>query len=281
MRTEELLALGMFERGSRLRERIEMLLVLGRDFSPRISGVRLGVGTLALLGCLIAGSLAPRWIAFAEEPAFAAASVKVNKTGGPVGRGRVSKTPGRFVGTNAVTRLLIREAYGVKDYQLTGGPGWLDSDRFDVEGKADGAADAAQLRAMLRTLLAERFKLVVHRETREMAAYNLVAGKNGVKFPEIKPGEPPPAPPPLKEGAVGTMFAANFTALADMLSSPDLLGRPVLDKTGIVKNYLIAIQYGPDEDMVTIVQDQGLKLESVKAPIEFVVIDHAEKPDAN
>lgn len=76
-------------------------------------------------------------------------------------------------------------------------------------------------------MLAERFKLVVHRETKEMAAYNLMVGKSGVKFPEIKPGEARPAMPPMKEGAVGRMYAASIFALADMLSSRGLLGRPV------------------------------------------------------
>src|SRR5271155_1651280 len=99
-RTEELLALGMFGHGSRLRERIEMLLVSGREFSPEGSRARMAVGAIVLLGCMIAGALAPRWIAFAQEPAFEAASVKVNKSGGPIGRGRVSKSPGRFAGTN-------------------------------------------------------------------------------------------------------------------------------------------------------------------------------------
>jgi uncharacterized protein (TIGR03435 family) len=89
-----------------------------------------------------------------------------------------------------------------------------------------------------------------------------------------------PTPPPPKPGA-GTLYAPNFSALADMLSSPSLLGRPVLDKTGLTGNYLIDIQYGPDEDVVTIVQDQGLRIEAVKGPVGMMVIDHVEKPDAN
>jgi uncharacterized protein (TIGR03435 family) len=280
MRTEELLALGLFDRGSRLGERIEMLLARGREFSARASGARVAVSVAALLGLAAAGSLAPRWIAFAQEAKFDVASIRVNKTGGQAGRGRVTRTPGRFLGTDATARLVIREAYGVKDYQLSGGPGWIDVDRFDVEGKAEGAGDA-QLRAMLRTLLAERFKLTVHREMKEMPVYNMVAGKNGIKFPEIKPGEPRPAPAPRRQGAEGGMFAANLSALADMLSSPNLMGRPVLDKTGLTGNYAIDIQYGPDDNLITVLQDQGLRLESVKGSIEIVVIDHVEKPDEN
>jgi uncharacterized protein (TIGR03435 family) len=194
----------------------------------------------------------------------------------------VSKTPGRFVGTNAIARLLIREAYGVKDYQVSGGPGWLGSDRFDVEGKAaDGAAGDAQLRAMLRTLLAERFKLVVHRETKEVQVYNLVVGKSGIKFPKINAGERLPTPAPRKEGVIGRMTALSLPALADMLSSQDLLGRPVLDNTGLKGNYFIEIQYESDEDPVALVQDRGLKLESAREPIEILVIDHVERPDEN
>jgi uncharacterized protein (TIGR03435 family) len=234
--------------------------------------------TVGIAGILVAGALTLGWTAFAQELAFEAASVKLNKSGTP--NGRVNKTPGRFVGTNAPTRSLIREAYGLKDYQLYGGPSWLDSDRFDVEGKAESAADDAHLQAMLRTLMAERFKLVVHRETKEMSVYNLLVGKNGIKFPEIKAGEPWPPMAPKREGAV-QMFAVSISALADMLSTRFLLDRPVLDKTGLTGKYAIDIQYGRDEDIVTVVQDQGLKLESAKGPIEVVVIDHVEKPSEN
>ncbi|HEY4362140.1 MAG TPA: TIGR03435 family protein [Bryobacteraceae bacterium] len=280
MRTEKILALGLFDRGSRLGERIEMLLARGREFSGRTSRARVAVGIAAMIGLIAAGSMAPRWIAFAQEAKFDAASVRPNPT--YVGsRGRVSKTPGRFVGQSATARLLIREAYGVKDYQLTGGPAWLDSDRFDVEGKSASVAGDVELRAMLRTLLAERFKLVVHQETKEMAVYDMVVGKNGVKFSEVKPGEPRTGLAPKKPGMQGRMFAANVSALADMLSSEGLLGKPVLDKTGLTGNYLIDIQTGPDEDLITVVQDQGLRLEPAKGSIETVVIDHVEKPGAN
>ncbi len=260
-------------------ERIARLLERGREFSPRVSRARVTVGAAMLLACLMAGAIAPRWIAFAQELAFDAASVKPNKSGQPAGR--VNKTPGRFIGTNASAKSLIRQAYNIQDYQFSGGPDWLDTDRFDVEGKAAGATDDDQLRAMLRTLLAERFKLVVHREAKEMPVYNLAVGKGGVKFPEIKPGQPRPASPPRMEGAAGGFMAANLSALANALSSPHLLGRPVLDKTGLTGSYLIDIQYGPDADLVALVQEQGLKLESVKGSIEMLVIDHVEKPDAN
>lgn len=275
----DLLAVGIFGSASRLGNRIEMLLSRGREFSPRPSLTRVAASGATMLGLVFLGSLAPRWIAFAQEPAFDAASVKASKLGVFYNQGRVSKTPGRLAAMNAITRLLIREAYGVKDYQVSGGPGWLNSDRFDVEGKADGAAGDAQLRAMLRTLLAERFKLTVHRETRETQVYVLVAGKNGPTFPEEKPGEPRPKPGPAKEGIVGRMGASNMPGLADMLSS--LLARPVLDKTGLTGSYFIDLQYGADENVFTAIEDHGLKLDSAREPIEVVVIEHAEKPSEN
>jgi uncharacterized protein (TIGR03435 family) len=108
-----------------------------------------------------------------------------------------------------------------------------------------------------------------------------VIGKNGPKFPEIKPGEPTPALAPMKDGNVARMMARNLTALADMLSSPNLMGRPVLDKTGLTGNYLIDLQYGPSDDLVTVILDQGLKLESVKGTIEMLVVDRVERPDPN
>jgi hypothetical protein len=108
--------------------------------------------------------------------------------GGPpldTGGGGLRFTPGRVASApNGVTaRRMILEAFHLTQYQLSGGPGWLDTDRFALEAKAEGA-DENQLRQMLQTLPAERFKLVGHRETREMAVYALLVGKNGTKLHE-------------------------------------------------------------------------------------------------
>jgi uncharacterized protein (TIGR03435 family) len=141
--------------------------------------------------------------AFAQMPAFEAASIKPSKARkGPL-NGRIIKTPGRFAAANAPARLLIQQAYGIKEYQLSGAPAWVGEERFDVEARAVGAPSDEELRVMVRGLLSERFQLVAHWESREMAAYNLVLGKRGIgglRFVEIKPGQPRPAVGPLRGG---------------------------------------------------------------------------------
>jgi hypothetical protein len=167
MRTEELLALGMFSGRSRLRERIEMLLEHGRDFSPRASMSRVAASAVALVGCMIAGGLAPRVIAFAQQPAFEVASVKPNKSAGP-GAMIPPVVGGRFTATNVSAQELVITAYRVQGFQVSGGPGWLGTDRFDIEAKAAGNAARDQISLMIQSLLADRFKLALHRESKEL-----------------------------------------------------------------------------------------------------------------
>jgi uncharacterized protein (TIGR03435 family) len=138
-----------------------------------------------------------------EKPlAFDAASIKPSGSGGGGrmggGGGIVQITPGRVLARNVTARRLVLAAYRLTPYQLSGGPAWLDSDRFELEAKAETASNEKQLRLMLQTLLGQRLKLVVHRETEEMRVYALVVGKNGPKIYEVKEGErlviPPAAP---------------------------------------------------------------------------------------
>jgi uncharacterized protein (TIGR03435 family) len=213
------------------------------------------------------------------RPEFDAASIKPNKSGERAGG--VRATPGRIVGSNATARMLLQEAFDVKSYQISGGPGWVESDRFDVEAKAGFDATEDQLRPMLQRLLAERFKLVAHRETKEMPVSAIVVVKNGFKLHELKPGEPLPAPPPPKEGTIGMVVrTGTISDLAAILSGA--IGRPVLDKSGLQGRYFFNVTWGSDEDMVTALQEQlGLKLESQRAPVELLVIDHLEKPAEN
>lgn len=181
--------------------------------------------------------------------------------------------------SNATAKMLLLEAYDIKAYQLSGGPGWSESDRYDIEAKAQGGATEDEMRPMLQRLLAERFKLTVHRETKEMQVYIITVAKNSFKLHELKPGGPAPAPP--KEGAVGTIVRTGpISDLAAILTGP--MGVPALDRSGLQGKYFFDVAWGPDEDMVTAVQEKlGLRLESQKAPIDLVVIDHIEKPDPN
>jgi uncharacterized protein (TIGR03435 family) len=259
----------------------------------------------------------------AGNAAFEVASVKPNRSGD--GRVMLGVQPGgRFTATNVPLKMLLRQAYNVQDFQIVGGPEWLASDRFDVVAKApEEGINFETMRPLLRSLLADRFKLKVHTETRQMPIYALVrARSDGTLGPSMKPssadcaalmgrrgGGPPPAPPPPGQPAdcsfiigigklsVGGMPIANLaTALSPMV------GRIVLDKTGLTGNYNYELTYSPEQlgglppvlngaavtidpntpSIFTALQEQlGLKLDSDRGPVEVLVIDSAEQPTAD
>jgi uncharacterized protein (TIGR03435 family) len=228
-----------------------------------------------------------------EKPlAFDAASIKpyTNSGGGGrnggadgppvgIGGGALRFTPGRVASSprGVTAKKMILEAYHLTQYQLSGGPGWLDSDWFSMEAKAEAASEN-QLRQMLQTLLAERFKLVVHRESKEMPVYGLVVGKNGTKLREWKEGDPMP------EFGVANNFRDRGTMqhFADFLTNAPGVARPVLDKTGLQGVYVFYVEWAADEEFLPSMQAQlGLKLEPQKASIDIFVIDHVEKPSEN
>jgi uncharacterized protein (TIGR03435 family) len=115
-----------------------------------------------------------------SDPAFEVATLRAN-TSGHMGWMLQPQPGGRLTGTNVPAAALIRFAYNLPDFQITGGPGWLTSDRFDIEAKAEGDPPIDRQRLMLRTLLAERFKLTVHTETRELPIYALVMARSDAK----------------------------------------------------------------------------------------------------
>jgi uncharacterized protein (TIGR03435 family) len=188
--------------------------------------------------------------------------------------------PGRVAsGPMGVTAWrMILDAYRLTPYQLIGGPAWSQSDRFDVEAKA-ASANEDQLRQMLRTLLAERFQLAVHRESKEMPVYALTAGKSGSKLHEWKPGDPLPD---FSANGYANNFrdTGNMQRLIDTLLAP--AGRPILDETGLKGNYLFCAGWDEGSDLVSVMPEQlGLKLEPQKAQMDVVTIDRMEKPSAN
>lgn len=307
MRTEELLALGVFGRGSRLRERVEMLLARGRDFSPRVSRARLAVSAIALLGCVVAGSLAPRLIAFAQERPSLEFEVATIKPADPAVRAVGVRLP---LDDNTLTiggmslRDLIRFAWGKSGRGLhpslvSGGPSWYDRDQYDIAAKAEGPRISSpdQRKQMLRTLLSTRFQLAFHRESREIAVYALVVGKSRPKLKERKPDDGGAPFSMLPNGLHLPGRNASTTELAFILESliplmdPDHDDRPVMDKTGLTGRFDFDLTWAPPAtggdlanapDLFTAVQEQlGLKLEPQKGPVEVMVIDHAEKPDGN
>ena len=214
------------------------------------------------------------------SPVFEVASVKPKKSG--EGFIRFGLQPGgRFTAQNVPTRELIRFAYNVQPFQIEGGPGWLNSDRFDVTAKAEGdlpptgPGQSGPVQLMMQNLLADRFKLKVRRETKEMPVYELVlARSDGRLGKQIEPstvdcvamrgrgagpggrgpGGPPPSPPQPGErpqcgmfmgiGSVGAGDVA-IQQLAQLLSQS--VRRIVVDKTGLTGRYSFNIEFTPDQ----------------------------------
>ena len=197
---------------------------------------------------------------------FEVTSVKPNKSGD--GRVMVSMPPtGRYTATNVPLRLLLQNSYGLQPFQLVGGPNWITSDRFDIVAKAPDGFTPDQLRPMVRSLLADRFKLKAHVETREMPTYELVLARpDGKLGPNLKPsktdcktimanrrGGPPPGPPapgqPMECGfmiGAGNMNAGGM-ALAQLAQSlAPFVNRIVTDKTGLKGEYDFQLTYTPE-----------------------------------
>lgn len=223
----------------------------------------------------------------AAQPAFDVASVKPNLTsrGGGEGsrREKIDHSPGSLNLQNVSFKSAVQWAYNVKDSQVSG-PEWLDTERYDIVAKAAGGAPEDRLRLMLQALLAERFKLTFHRETKNLPVYELVVAKNGPEFHESQSEGEASFKPNGMSLTVERMPIAQF---ADLISGP--LRMPVVDMTGLKGRYDFTIDLGgyvspdrkptdPSEIMIPALQDiLGLKLESKKAPIEMIVVDHAEK----
>jgi bla regulator protein blaR1 len=266
------------------------------------------VALAVLCACLTGG-------VFAQTPAqsmFEVASVKPS----------APDVPGMFIrflpggglrATGASLRNLIALAYGVRAFQIQGGPAWVDSDRFDVDARA-GIPDAAappdpatageeQRKTIerLRNLLADRFQLMLHPETREQPLYSLIVAKGGPKLQESTESGSG-----IRVMGRGTLRgnAAGLGMLALNLSNE--LGRRVIDKTGLAGKYTFELKWAPIQfstaptgssnppaeypvaavpegaTIFTALQEQlGLRLESGKGPVESLVIDRAERPSGN
>lgn len=228
-------------------------------------------------------------------PAFDVASVRTSQynreSGGrgrgmPFGRKPIQITPESVMTHNATLKDVIAWAYDVKLFQVSG-PDWLNTERYDIAAKAAGQSAEDQLRAMMQTLLADRFKLALHRATKETQAYVLVVGKGGSKLVESKSDGDSDIQADQSRMLV-TISRTPLSQLTDMLYM--VLNTPVLDETGLTGKYDLNINVakyvgmGADGSMdpvgliQTALQDEmGLKLESRKVTLDMLVIDHAEK----
>jgi uncharacterized protein (TIGR03435 family) len=235
----------------------------------------------------------------APAPAFEAASIKPSKDAPDSGSG-ITETTGRIRGRNVTLKRCVRGAYGVEEARILGGPNWVDEDRYDIEAEAVGPAGDRELMVMLQSLLAERFKLALHRETRALPGYALAVGKNGLK---AKPSEPDALS--RTSSGWGSIEAAGCSMAHLALKLSEVLHLPVADFTAVPGEFDFKLEWTSDDLRATppsggdkpvaavpdaasgpsifaALQEQlGLKLESRKVPSEVLVIDYAEKPSEN
>jgi uncharacterized protein (TIGR03435 family) len=240
------------------------------------------ISVLLVIACVspIAGAQTP-----AKEPAFEVATVKPSGRDSPPMS--IQLLPGgRLVTANTSLTMLINWAFSLDDGRLFGAPKGADSARFDVVAKMpENIAGRGQVQLMMRALLAERFKLAVHRETRELTSYALVTDEGGPKIKVFAQTELPDANP-FRMSAAGMMTGTRVTTdmLATVLSSQ--LGRPVENRTGITGAFDFTLNWRPDErsavdddraSLSTAIREQlGLRLLAQKAAVDVIVIDHVE-----
>ncbi len=219
----------------------------------------------------------------AQVSSFEVASVKtVNPPAGPHVVSLII-SHGRLNIEAAELRQIVGLAYAVQRVRVLGGPGWADSDQFDIAAKAESAdATRDEIRSMLQTLLAERFKLTVHRETKEAAAYSLVLAKSGSQLKAAAPDRKGTMADTVgASGEQQTVFeSTSLRVLVNMLANT--LGSPVVDKTGLDGLYDYTFEW-PDagSSLFASVDQLGLRLEARKEPVEVLVMDRAEHPSAN
>jgi uncharacterized protein (TIGR03435 family) len=232
----------------------------------------------------------------------------------------LARASDRFSARNLELMKLIRAAYGIpmaaEDSRMTGGPNWLKSEKYDVDAKIDGSVvdelktlsqDQRTLaqQQMLQALLADRCKLAIRRETKDLAIYTLVNTKSGRKLQDANPGETSS----LSYGGDGATrsITGQARSIANFVQALSVaLGCPVVDKTGLTSKYDFKLEWTPDDNqeqssstgapndrppsppdsivpsIFQAIQEQlGLKLVSGRGPVEVFVIDHAERPSAN
>lgn len=192
--------------------------------------------------------------------------------------------------TNASPKTMIRNAYGILSFQLAGEPRWLDTDMYDIVATTGGSEKISpeQLKLLLQNLLADRFRLQVHWETRKTSVYALVLDKNGPKFKESAELQEPGIN--TQKGPGGAQMKGTREPISILASNlGNQLGRIVLDKTGLRGVYDWMLEWNPDltgdssrPSLFTALQGQlGLRLEAQKGQIETLVIDSVERPSEN
>jgi uncharacterized protein (TIGR03435 family) len=218
--------------------------------------------------------------------AFEVASIKPNVSGSR-GSSTHSAPGGEIIMENISLKQVVMMAYDVRNFTFSG-PDWMDTVRFDIVAKPPSPVNRDEMKILIRSLLAERFKLVVHRETKTLSAYELVVAKGGLKIKEVEPG--PGGANSNTNGGKAILNAQRVTMarFADLLGTR--LDRPVVDKTDVPGAFDIKVEWTVDQNasedsdppagptIFTALQEQiGLRLAAQKLPVEIVVVDRVEK----
>lgn len=294
--------------GADLKQRIEDIMTRhARQDLTRARKVLLGAaGVAAVAAPVLVGVMPPPAAQAQGAPLrFEVASIKPVK--GDVGRGALQTMPGGGLRLSGSTvRQLISFAYHVREYQITGGPRWIDSEGFSIdarperpdaagggENSAPGTASWSRLEQRLQNLLAERFHLVIRKDVKQGPILALTQAKGGSKLQPLEDAENIP-PGTMRSANSITGRAGTMNMLAALLSN--WLGRPVEDRTGLTGRYSYKVEYAVDPlrdadgvgveatgpSLYTALQEQlGLKLESTRGDIVTIVIDRVQRPSAN
>ena len=242
-----------------------------------------------------------------KVPVYDVASVKVNKSGPSMMR--IMNPPDGFSCSNLSLKAIIANAYAIRQELISGGPGWVESTRFDVDAKVAGSGVQAlqkvsqrQRASMLQPLLADRFKLKVHHEIKILPVYDLILAKGG---PKLKESAPDGGPGEAEKDSAAASSRARVTfgpgifqgqaismqSVANQLSY--VVHSTVVDRTGLRGTYDLDLKWRPEDaapsggdaadeslpSIFTAVQEQlGLKLQPTRGPVDTLVIDHAELP---
>lgn len=250
---------------------------------------------------VIAAGVSPLW---PQTPAFEVATIKPTAPDYRGGRFITMQGAHQFVARNYTLKFMVAAAYDLPPRTISGGPEWIDSERYDILAVTPGDVRPSldQQMLMLRTLLAERFKLTIHREQKALSIYELTVAKNGSRLKEstASPEEPPVLINRVFPGRI-LLPARNATMMqfASMLQR-SVLDRSVLDKTGLSGKYDFDLEWTADDtqfggqlptplpdtppkpDLFSALQEQlGLRLESARAPVDVIVIDGVERPSEN
>ena len=228
--------------------------------------------------------------AFAQNarPTFDVISIKPNVSGSRASGENTQH--GRLTVVNDTVKELVQLAYGVKDFQITGGPGWLESARYDIvatTGTGDDLSDE-RLGPLLQSLLEDRFGLRAHRETKESTVYSLVVTKGGPKMAVDNGGDESSSNTNSKAGRT-TMIVEKFTTTLLASRLERYVGRRVTDHTGLTAAYDFTLTWAQDQSidptgpsLFTALQEQlGLKLDSTKGSVDMLVINSVQRPSEN